>query len=117
MDSPSRPTLSIYQLIDQLFKLAEKLLSHLPKVSEITGLAETIVDTMVTANSSNEAAVLNIMVGGDQNRFLADFRPWTIEGLSSEVSDKPDACTRTLNTPSSHSGLQISVHDVISQFD
>jgi len=54
----------MYQLIDQLFKLAEKLLSHLPKVSEITGLAETIVDTMVTANSSNEAAVLNIMVGG-----------------------------------------------------
>ena len=116
-DSPSRPTLSMYQLIDQLFKLAEKLLSHLPKVSEITGLAETIVDTMVTANSSNEAAVLNIMVGGDQNNFLADFRPWTIEGLSSEVSDKPDAYTRTLNTPSSHSGLPISVHDVISQFD
>jgi len=52
----------MYQLIDQLFKLAEKLLSCLPKVSEITGRAETIVDTMVTANSSNEAAVLNIMV-------------------------------------------------------
>jgi len=52
----------MYQLIDQLFKLAEKLPSYLPKVSEITGLAETIVDTMVTANSSNEAAVLNIMV-------------------------------------------------------